>query len=68
MRAHKACKRGQGIYIRCMPTLYYGDNLGVMREHLKDASVDLIYLDPPLDSKWDYNAIFKSPNSETGAL
>lgn len=25
-----------------MPTLYYGDNLGVMREHLKDASVDLI--------------------------
>lgn len=27
-----------------MPTLYYGDNLGVMREHLKDASVDLIYM------------------------
>lgn len=29
------------IYIRCMPTLYYGDNLGVMREHLKDASVKM---------------------------
>lgn len=33
-----------GIYFSCMPTLYYGDNLGVMREHMKDASVDLIYL------------------------
>lgn len=64
MRAHKACERGQGIYIRCMPTLYYGDNLGVMREHLKDASVDLIYLDPPFNSKRDYNVLFKSPKGE----
>ncbi len=27
--------------------LYYGDNLTVLREHIKDESVDLIYLDPP---------------------
>lgn len=47
-----------------MPTLYYGDNLGVMREHLKDASVDLIYLDPPFNSKRDYNVLFKSPKGE----
>ncbi len=30
--------------------LYYGDNLDVLREHIADASVDLIYLDPPFNS------------------
>jgi len=47
-----------------MPTLYYGDNLQVMREQLKDESVDLIYLDPPFNSKRDYNLLFKSPKGE----
>ncbi len=51
-----------------MPTLYYGDNLGVMREHLKDAGVDLIYLDPPFNSQRDYNVLYKSPNGEASAL
>ena len=41
--------------------LYYGDNLEVLREHLADESVDLIYLDPPFNSKRDYNLLFKSP-------
>jgi site-specific DNA-methyltransferase (adenine-specific) len=41
--------------------LYYGDNLDVMREHLKDESVDLIYLDPPFNSNTSYNILFKSP-------
>jgi 16S rRNA G966 N2-methylase RsmD len=31
--------------------LYFGDNLNVLREHIKDESVDLIYLDPPFNSK-----------------
>jgi site-specific DNA-methyltransferase (adenine-specific) len=31
--------------------LYYGDNLTVLREHIKDESVDLIYLDPPFNSR-----------------
>ncbi len=44
-----------------MNQLYYGDNLQVLREHLKDESVDLIYLDPPFNSKRDYNLLFKSP-------
>jgi site-specific DNA-methyltransferase (adenine-specific) len=30
--------------------LYHGDNLDVLRTHIADASVDLIYLDPPLNS------------------
>ena len=28
-------------------TLYYGDNLQVLRDHVPDGSVDLVYLDPP---------------------
>ena len=31
-------------------TLYYGDNLDVLRRHIADESVDLIYLDPPFKS------------------
>ncbi len=45
--------------------LYYGDNLQVLREHVADESVDLIYLDPPLSSKRDYNLLFKSPKGVT---
>ncbi len=38
-----------------MNTLYYGDNLPIMRQMAKD-SVDLIYLDPPFNSKSNYNS------------
>ncbi len=38
--------------------LFYGDNLTVLREHLPSASVDLIYLDPPFNSRADYNVLF----------
>jgi DNA modification methylase len=39
-------------------TLYYGDNLQVLREHVPDESVDLIYLDPPFKSDQNYNVLF----------
>jgi site-specific DNA-methyltransferase (adenine-specific) len=39
--------------------LYYGDNLGILREFIPEASVDLVYLDPPFNSNRDYNLIFK---------
>jgi len=45
-------------------TLYYGDNLAVMRKFIKDESVDLIYLDPPFNSKADYNVLFKEVTGE----
>ncbi len=38
--------------------LYYGDNLDVLRRYNKDESVDLIYLDPPFNSRQDYNVLF----------
>ena len=44
-----------------MNHLYYGDNLKVLRDSIKDASVDLIYLDPPFNSNASYNVLFKGP-------
>ncbi|MCA3599023.1 MAG: site-specific DNA-methyltransferase, partial [Methylobacterium sp.] len=41
--------------------LYYGDNLEILRQHIADASVDLIYLDPPFNSNATYNVLFKAP-------
>lgn len=40
-------------------TLFYGDNLFILREHVPDESVDLIYLDPPFNSSRNYNVLFK---------
>ena len=39
--------------------LSYGDNLDILRRCLPDASVDLIYLDPPFNSNRDSNVIFR---------
>lgn len=40
--------------------LWYGDNLTIMQEHLGKHSVDLIYLDPPFNSKQNYNLLYKT--------
>jgi site-specific DNA-methyltransferase (adenine-specific) len=40
-------------------TLYYGDNLDVLRRHVADESVNLVYLDPPFKSNQDYNVLFQ---------
>ena len=42
-----------------MNTLYYGDNLPILREHIGDESVDLVYLDPPFNSNRSYNVLFR---------
>jgi len=44
-----------------MNRLYFGDNLAVMRKHVADKSVDLVYLDPPFNSNANYNLIHRSP-------
>ena len=48
-------------------TLYYGDNLQVLREHIADESVDLIYLDPPFKSEQDYNVLFADQDGSRSA-
>lgn len=47
--------------------LYYGDNLRILREYIPDNSIDLIYLDPPFNSKRDYNVLFKESGQESEA-
>ena len=46
-------------------TLYYGDNLHVLREHVGNESVDLVYLDPPFNSNANYNILFKGPEGNS---
>src|SRR5690242_16904494 len=41
-------------------TLYYGDNLDILRDRIATASVDLVYLDPPFNSNRNYNVLFKN--------
>ena len=45
-------------------TLYYGDNLAVLRDHVRDDSVDLVYLDPPFNSNASYNVLFREKSGE----
>ena len=45
-------------------TLYYGDNLSVLREQVPDDSVDLVYLDPPFNSNATYNVLFREKSGE----
>ncbi|MBA3725801.1 MAG: restriction endonuclease [Armatimonadetes bacterium] len=47
-----------------MNELYHGDNLDILRKYVETESVDLIYLDPPFNSKADYNMLFKSASGE----
>ncbi len=45
-------------------TLFYGDNLPILRDYFDDESVDLIYLDPPFNSNRSYNVLFKDESGE----
>jgi site-specific DNA-methyltransferase (adenine-specific) len=47
--------------------LYYGDNLEVLRDYIPDQSVDLIYLDPPFNSRQDYNVLFAEKDGSRSA-
>jgi len=48
-------------------TLYYGDNLDVLRRHVKDESVDLVYLDPPFNSNANYNLLYEEHGEKAAA-
>ncbi len=47
--------------------LYYGDNLEVLRQNMADESVDLCYIDPPFNSKRNYNQIYNNIGQEDTA-
>lgn len=47
--------------------LFYGDNLEVLRKHVKDETVDLCYIDPPFNSQRNYNQIYNNIGEEDHA-
>ena len=48
-----------------MNQLYYGDNLDILRNHIPDESIDLIYIDPPFNSNQAYNVIFSETDGSS---
>ena len=48
-------------------TLYYGDNLDILRRYIPEESVDLVYLDPPFNSNQNYNVLFKEQDGTRAA-
>jgi len=50
-----------------MGTLYYGDNLDILRRYLKDKTVDLVYLDPPFNWAQNRNAFFHEKDGTDAA-
>jgi DNA modification methylase len=47
--------------------LYYGDNLDSLRQKIRDETVDLCYIDPPFNSKRNYNQIYNNIGTEDRA-
>ena len=47
--------------------LYYGNNLDVLRRHVRNESVDLVYLDPPFNSNANYNVLFEEHGEKAAA-
>jgi site-specific DNA-methyltransferase (adenine-specific) len=47
--------------------LYYGDNLSILNRYIDDASVDLVYIDPPFNSNASYNILFKEQSGKRAA-
>ena len=56
--------RGDEIEPTDKNTLFYGDNLEILREYIPDESVDLIYLDPPFNSNRNYNVLFREESGK----
>ncbi|HVZ27735.1 MAG TPA: DNA methyltransferase [Rhizomicrobium sp.] len=47
-----------------MNKLFFGDNLDVLQQHIDSESVDLVYLDPPFNSKAEYNLLYETPENK----
>lgn len=44
--------------------LYCGENLEILETYISSESVDLVYLDPPFNSKQDFNLIFRESDGK----
>ncbi len=47
--------------------LFYGDNYEILQKHIKDENIDLVYIDPPFNSKRNYNQIYNNIGTEDKA-
>ena len=52
------------LYFPYVQHAFYGDNLSILQQHVDDATVDLVYLDPPFNSNRDYNVLFKEQSGK----
>ena len=59
--------KGPQVTEDSVTNLYYGDNLDVLRKKIKDKTVDLCYIDPPFNSKRNYNQIYNNVGEEDRA-
>lgn len=53
--------------LKAQNALYYGDNLDVLRRKIKDETIDVCYIDPPFNSKRNYNQIYNNIGEEDRA-
>ena len=60
-------KSAFGSVYKSMNKLFYGDNLDILRKFIRDETVDLCYIDPPFNSKRNYNQIYNNIGSEDRA-
>ena len=50
-----------------MDKLFYGDNLDILRKKIRTETIDLCYIDPPFNSKRNYNQIYNNIGEEDRA-
>jgi len=48
-------------------SLFYGDNLDILRQYIANETIDLIYLDPPFNSNRNYNVLYKDESGVDSA-
>jgi adenine specific DNA methylase Mod len=62
--AERRCLSSSGVLGAAHEQAIFRHNLYVLREKIKDESVDLVYLDPPFNSRANYNLLFKTPSGQ----
>ncbi len=61
-------KKATSNKVKVHNELCYGDNLEVLRNYVKDESIDLCYIDPQFNSKINCNQIYNNISKEDKAM